>query len=101
MTVLVTGGRDFDDYEFVQISRLVHGAASGADTLAGRWTREHGVEEVAGRPIGSGMAEQLVLSVTSHCSMTSTRIWLLHFREGKGRSSLKCRQDSVPRFKLA
>ncbi len=48
MKVLVCGGRDFDDREFVRIvldrihaetpiTGIVHGAATGADTLAGWW----------------------------------------------------------------
>lgn len=50
MRVLVCGGRDFDDFNFVwhmlesfhlsndgPISVLIHGAARGADTAAARW----------------------------------------------------------------
>ena len=48
MKVLVCGGRNFDDREFVRIvldrihketpiTGIVHGAAPGADTLAGWW----------------------------------------------------------------
>lgn len=50
--VLVTGGRDYADAATVAhelgaiderrpISKLVHGAARGADTLAGAWARQH------------------------------------------------------------
>jgi YspA, cpYpsA-related SLOG family len=47
MRVLVRGGRTFDDWELLasvldglepmQASVIIHGAASGADTPAGRW----------------------------------------------------------------
>ena len=58
MRVLVTGGRTFDDIELLEttldavhatnlISVLIHGAASGADTMAGEWAIRQGVEVVA------------------------------------------------------
>lgn len=54
MKLLVCGGRDFDDVEFVvrhlnrlhkarTITSLVHGAASGADTIAAMWADEVGI----------------------------------------------------------
>jgi hypothetical protein len=57
VTVLVCGGRDFLDEVAVfdvldeihrksTISKLVHGAARGADYLAGSWARNRGVTEV-------------------------------------------------------
>jgi len=50
MKVLVCGGRDFIDWHFLaqtltsihnntRITLLIHGGASGADMLAGRWAR--------------------------------------------------------------
>jgi hypothetical protein len=58
VSIVVTGGRDFSDEDFVfsrldnlhgtvGIKRLAHGGASGADAIAARWAREHGVECVA------------------------------------------------------
>ena len=55
LRIVVTGGRDFlrEDVVFAAldalhatrgIARLAHGAATGADTLAGRWARSRGVE---------------------------------------------------------
>ncbi len=55
-TILVTGGRDFRDKAKVDhalndidrangITTLIHGGASGADTLAGMWAKEWGVTE--------------------------------------------------------
>lgn len=52
MRVLVCGGRDFNDVEFIHrtldaLSRLrefdvmIHGAAPGADSLAGAWAKHH------------------------------------------------------------
>ena len=61
MIVVVTGGRDYSDYARVcdvlddltayipharQITKLAHGGARGADTLAGAWAASRGVEEV-------------------------------------------------------
>jgi hypothetical protein len=55
-TVIVTGGRDLKDFDLVSkaldrlhsmhggISLLVHGGAQGADSLAGQWAKDHGVE---------------------------------------------------------
>jgi len=52
--VLVTGGRDFDDVRFIYatldriharakhgVHALMHGAARGADRIAGMWARRH------------------------------------------------------------
>lgn len=55
MKLLVTGGRDFADWDQLErvltavhaqlpISRLIHGDARGADHLAGCWARDNGVE---------------------------------------------------------
>ncbi len=54
MIVLVTGGREYKNRDFVftsldflharvTITKLVHGAARGADTLAGEWAMMRGV----------------------------------------------------------
>ena len=53
--VLVTGGRDYSDKEFLfhvldrwkeerGIVCIIEGGATGADTLAGLWARENGIE---------------------------------------------------------
>jgi hypothetical protein len=58
MKVLITGGRDFEDEDLLQqilgrlhsatpFSCLIHGAAKGADQLAGKWATENGVEAIA------------------------------------------------------
>lgn len=51
MKVLVCGGRDFDNGALLSftlnalgITCVVHGAARGADALAGAWAANHGVE---------------------------------------------------------
>lgn len=57
MKILVCGGRDFDDYEYIketlemihaehEITCLVHGAATGTDSLAAAWAEEKGIELV-------------------------------------------------------
>lgn len=57
MKVLVCGGRGFSDtvwlyatldklYTMNNFTHLIHGAARGADTLAGQWARQRGVQEV-------------------------------------------------------
>jgi hypothetical protein len=53
MIILVCGGRDFTDYQMVcdtlsnipDITRVVHGDARGADTLAGMWARANKITE--------------------------------------------------------
>lgn len=60
--VLVTGGRKFYDRWTVyttldclhvqrRITHLIHGAATGADTLADEWAEDHGVQPVACRAL--------------------------------------------------
>ena len=55
LRVGVTGGREFDDQQFVydvldqihdhcEITVLIHGAARGLDTFAGDWAKSRGVE---------------------------------------------------------
>lgn len=50
MKVLVTGGRDYDDAAFVElvlsglyITKIIHGGAPGADALAAKYARDHGI----------------------------------------------------------
>lgn len=54
MRLLVTGGRDYSDFQALRIvldqihkehpvTLLIHGGARGADTLAGRWAESNGV----------------------------------------------------------
>lgn len=72
MIVLVCGGRDFDDQEYInatldrlhkkyRFTHLVHGEARGADSCAAYWAEANGVQPVAckalwdfhGRPAGA------------------------------------------------
>lgn len=57
MKVLVTGGRGYADKEYLfrildnlhskrHFGMVIHGAAAGADSLAGQWARDRGVQEV-------------------------------------------------------
>ena len=56
MRIIVCGGRDFKDKEFLfskldtlaqdkTITEVIHGDAYGADSLAGEWARERGITE--------------------------------------------------------
>ena len=56
MVILVCGGRTYNNKDKVNevlssihkekpITVLIHGAAKGADTLAGYWARENGIKE--------------------------------------------------------
>ena len=56
--ILVCGGRDFDDraaldrmldvmHANAPVTAVIHGAARGADSLAGAWARANGIEEIA------------------------------------------------------
>lgn len=57
MEILVTGSRDFYDYAKMKeamkdidpdvVTRIIHGAAPGADSLASRWGYENGVDVLA------------------------------------------------------
>ena len=58
MRILVTGGRDFDDrvlafreldaiHSVTPVITMIHGAASGADTLADEWAKTQGVAIVS------------------------------------------------------
>lgn len=56
MELLITGSRDFDDYgrmchtlePFVdRATRVIHGAAPGADALASRWAYENKIDVLA------------------------------------------------------
>ncbi len=57
MRLVVTGGRNFDNREFLfatldghaehHFTLLIHGDARGADRLAGEWARERGIEVLA------------------------------------------------------
>lgn len=54
MKILVCGGRDFTDYELMKeilnaldITEIIHGAARGADALAGRFGRERNIPQNA------------------------------------------------------
>jgi len=61
--ILVTGGRDYEDYDkfcqvmdrfspesrqyrFEQVTHIIHGGAKGADAMADRWARDNGVQPV-------------------------------------------------------
>ena len=73
--MLITGGRDFDNVDLLHqtldhlhcrtpFTRLVHGAAKGANRLAGQWAHTNNVEETA-RQIGDCMEVALGESTTS------------------------------------
>lgn len=58
MRVLVCGGRDYSDQRTLfraldklmtkrQVVTLIHGAAPGADSLAGQWAEARGIEQIA------------------------------------------------------
>ena len=62
MRVLVCGGRDGQDVDYVEKTlsrllqtrgpweRLIHGDARGVDRMAGKWARDHGVLDWDFRP---------------------------------------------------
>lgn len=58
MRILITGGRDFADAKLLNaaldrlhseapITCMIHGAAKGADALAGQWANANSIEEIA------------------------------------------------------
>lgn len=63
MKILVTGGRDYEDYdEFCEVmdrfslgaqkywiekvTHIIHGGAKGADAMADRWAKDNGIQSV-------------------------------------------------------
>ena len=58
MRILVCGGRDFENYDYLktvlsalqvtrgQFSAIIHGGARGADANAGLYARRHNIDEV-------------------------------------------------------
>ena len=51
MRIVVTGGRDFEDYELVRrtltcflVDEIIQGGARGADALARRYAKEKGID---------------------------------------------------------
>lgn len=62
-TIVVTGGRNFADYAFVQKTLdqnkdpqpLIHGGASGADGLCAQWAKNQNVPINHFQPIGGYM----------------------------------------------
>lgn len=61
MKVIVCGGRDYDDrlhleetldlfHERFPIAELIHGAARGADTMAGNWAKSRNIPKITGVP---------------------------------------------------
>ena len=57
MKVIICGGRDFRDYEYVfsvldglhvsnKFTHVIHGGANGVDLFAGDWAMKNGVQEV-------------------------------------------------------
>ena len=52
MKILVCGGRDFADKDFlynilddiIDVNLIIHGGASGADSLAGEWAKKHNIK---------------------------------------------------------
>lgn len=108
-TVIICGGRDFDNREMlfarlddfhqhtVKITRLIHGGARGADTLAGEWATARGVEAIAcpanwkqhGRGAGP-IRNQKMLDENNVA-------WVIAFQGGRGTADMtrRARRSSV------
>jgi hypothetical protein len=102
LTVLVCGGRTYNNKDKVNevlssihkekpITVLIHGAAKGADTLAGYWARENGIKEkqypalwnTYGKAAGSIRNQQMLDSNTVEL--------VIAFPGGKGTSDMVSR----------
>jgi len=102
LTILVCGGRTYNNKEKIYevlssihketpISVLIHGAAKGADTLAGYWARENGIKEkqypalwnTHGKAAGSIRNQQMLDSNTVEL--------VVAFPGGKGTSDMVSR----------
>ena len=102
LTVLACGGRTYNNKEKIyevlssihketQMSVLIHGAAKGADTLAGCWARENNIKEkqcpalwnTHGKAAGSIRNQQMLDSNTVEL--------VVAFPGGKGTSDMVSR----------
>jgi hypothetical protein len=87
MRVLVCGGRDFSDRDRLAailgavhaeqpFSTLIHGAAPGADMLAGEWAISRGIPVAPFPADWKGQGAPRGPFATSGCSMRGARTWL-------------------------
>lgn len=78
MRILVTGGRNFSDREFLfatldrlhaekHIALIVHGDARGTAHLAGDWAESRGIPVLARPTIGRGMGGEPEWSAIGKC----------------------------------
>ena len=99
MRVLVCGGRDFADEEWLfatldkiardrgPINCVIHGCAQGADTLADAWAERRSGGASASRaflPTGRSTGAPLARSETSKCSTKGGPISSLPFQADAG-----------------
>ena len=97
-TVLVCGGRDYSDFPMVcvvlddehariPIGKIVHGAASGADTLADQWARMRGIE-VQPFPADWKTHKRAAGPIRNREMLTTSPALVVAFRGGSGTADM-------------
>jgi len=98
MIVLVCGGRDFQGRNFAwnqlddvhaleHIQLLVHGAASGADSIGAQWADRHGVQQVA-CPANWGYYDQAAGPVRNKAMLKLRPQLVIAFLGGNGTADM-------------
>jgi hypothetical protein len=96
MIVLVCGGRDYNDYKFVEqtlnqiadhITLLVNGDALGADSMADSWAVDHGIQ-VARCPANWDFYQKGAGPVRNRAMMLIQPHLVIAFPGGKGTADM-------------
>jgi hypothetical protein len=109
MRVIVCGGRSFDDYEALEreLDRLherhrftlvIHGAAQGADTFAGKWAASRKIEVVKVPAQWKRYGNRAAGPIRNAEMLTKAPGMVIAFRGGKGTADMvrKARIKRVP-----
>lgn len=100
MRVLVCGGRDGQDEDYVEktldrllatrgpFERVIHGDARGVDRMAGKWARDHGVLEWDFLPEWHRVDEHDGLSRNQRMILTGAPDLVIAFPGGVGTESM-------------
>ncbi len=100
MRVLVCGGRDGQDEDYVEktldrllatrgpFERVIHGDARGVDRMAGKWARDHGVLEWDFLPEWHRVNEHDGLSRNQRMILTGAPDLVIAFPGGEGTQNM-------------
>lgn len=109
MRVLVCGGRDYADFDAVRITLdelrvskgvtvVIHGGASGADTLAGEWAALRGIPVEVFRADWKANGRAAGPIRNAKMLREGKPDWCIAFPGGRGTADMayRCRQAGVP-----